>query len=92
VEEEEAVSVVAAMMQADGGEEADSVGPANAQNQRWSAAESAGEVGAEPISEAVLLPNGINGRKKTAGDDDGPEDSEQSTLNVNPEAPSWTKR
>jgi hypothetical protein len=92
VEEEGTASVVAAMTEADAGDELDCVGPAKSQYRRCSPAESAGEVGAEPNSEAVVLPNGINRGKRAAGDGDGPEGSEQSTLNVNPEAPGWTKR
>jgi hypothetical protein len=41
---------------------------------------------------AVILPDVISRRKRPAGDDDGPADSEQSTLNINPQAPGWTKR
>jgi hypothetical protein len=67
VEEEGTVSVVAAIMDVEAGDKADSVGPAEVQNRRCSAAESTGEEGAEPNSVAVVLPNVINRGKRPRG-------------------------
>jgi hypothetical protein len=54
--------------------------------------ESAGEVGEETRAAASMHSGGtLNGKRKIAGAV-GPLESEQSNLNVNPEAPGWIKR
>jgi hypothetical protein len=50
------------------------------------------KVGDEPHSVAAVHPSGNFVGKRPARADDGPAESKQSTLKVNPEAPGWTKK
>uniref|UniRef100_A0ACD5Z607 Uncharacterized protein n=1 Tax=Avena sativa TaxID=4498 RepID=A0ACD5Z607_AVESA len=84
-----AVSVVAAVTGGDAEDEAESVGP---QPRFASAEESAGEVGGEPKTGAVIQSPTRKSVKRVAHSDDGPADSTQSTFHMNPEAPGWIKR
>jgi hypothetical protein len=95
VEEERTDSIVAAMMEATG----DDWRRRGRQRQARQgserscfAAESAGEVGDEPNLMTFVHPSAKTDGKMPVGADDGPADSEQSTLKVDPSAPGWTKR
>ncbi|KAM0903379.1 hypothetical protein ACQ4PT_018628 [Festuca glaucescens] len=92
IEAEGAVSVVAAIHDATGDDEADSVAAVMQRQINCSGTESAGEVGDETRSAACINSRvGLNGKRRI-GEEDGRADSEQSTLKVNPEAPGWIKR
>jgi hypothetical protein len=93
VEDDGAVSMVAGAHDAPGDDEADSVA---AGQQRPGGGvqpeESAGEVGEETrAAVCIQIGRSLNGKRKIDGAD-GPSESEQSTLKVNPEAPGWIKR
>jgi hypothetical protein len=84
VEEKGAVSVVSTMTEGIGDDEADSVGPAQCHSHSCSLAKSAGEVGDEPRSLAIIHPGAKANGKRVVRADDGPADSEQSTLKNQP--------
>jgi hypothetical protein len=93
VEDEGAVSVVAAAHDATGDDEADSVAAGKGiAGGAVQPEESAGEVGGDTRAVACIQMGGSCSVKRKIVVADGPTESEQSTLKVNPEAPGWIKR
>jgi hypothetical protein len=84
IEAERAVSVVAAVHDVTGDEEADSVAAGQQRQINWSDEERAVEVGGETRSAACInFRVGPNGKMRI-GEEEGPADSKQSSLKVNP--------
>jgi hypothetical protein len=78
-------------MRASSVDEAESVSQAHPQQDVCDDAESGGECGDATHSVALIHP-ALYSLGKRVFMDDGPSDSVQSKLKINPEAPSWTKR
>uniref|UniRef100_A0ACD6A8I6 Uncharacterized protein n=1 Tax=Avena sativa TaxID=4498 RepID=A0ACD6A8I6_AVESA len=85
-------SVVVGTAGASVADEADSVGLEKRGREISSVAESAGGVGDEPLSAAVIHGRASNAQKRKEIADDGQADSTQSTVHVNPEALGWIRR
>jgi hypothetical protein len=91
--DEGAVSVVAAAHDVAGEDEADSVAAGKGRPAGFvQPEESAGEVGGDTMGAACIQLGGSCNVKRKNAAADGPSESEQSTLKVNPEAPGWIKR